>query len=206
MKYLIGLLTILLLDSISFSLDNILLSNVKAKYDKIKTIQGDFFQTLCSENEGTCQSFEGKFSISRPYFSRLEVTKPEKQTIVTDSTNLYIYLVNKKKVYIQSANAGVNFFKIFDMFLNDTVNFIMASQDSEYSVLEYKKDTLHQSNMFKDLKLHLNRMTNLIEQFSFTDVNGAETKFELTNITINPKLSNKLFKLEILKGTEIIKY
>jgi chaperone LolA len=180
--------------------------DIKVKYDNIKTIQGNFIQNQCSESEGTCQQFEGKFYIAKPNLSRMEITSPTKQIIITDSNNVLIYLVNKKKVYIQPASMGINFFKIFDMFLNDTTNFIMVNPDTTFSVLEYKKDSLDQQETFTDLKFYINKKTSLIEKFYFADMNGNENTFELSNITLNPKLGTKLFTLEVPKGTEFIKY
>ena len=180
--------------------------DVKVKYDNIKSIQGNFIQSQCSESEGTCRQFEGKFYISRPFFSRLEITYPDKQVIVTGSNNILIYLVNKKKVYVQPAGTGINFFKIFDMFLNDTANYIMLKPDTNYSVFTYDKDSLNPDSYFNELKFYVNSNTLLIEKFSFADMNGNENTFELSNIVLNSKLGKKLFTLEVPKGTEFIKY
>lgn len=199
------IIILILAASTSVFADN-LIAKIKTKYDNIKTIQGNFTQNTCSEFTGTCQQFEGKFSIARPYYSRLEVTVPEKQLLVTDSLYSYIYLVKQKKLYVQTANSGISFFKIFDMFLNNTTKFIRTDQDSLYTILTYKKDSLEPITMFNDLALHINNQTRLIEQFAFTDMSGNEMKFELTNLKINPKLSRKLFTVEIPKGTEVIKY
>ncbi len=206
MRYLLVVLFVLVGTNLGNASISVSVHDVKVKYDKIKTIQGNFIQSQCSESEGTCQQFEGKFYISKPNFSRMEITSPVKQVIVTDSNNVLIYLVNKKKVYIQPASMSINFFGIFDMFLNDTTNFIMVSQDTNFSALEYKKDSLDQQEVFTELKFYINKKTSLIEKFSFTDMNGNENTFELSNIKLNPKMGNKLFTLEVPKGTEFIKY
>jgi len=205
MKYFLKLTIVLLTINIAVSANNNLISVVKEKYAKITTIQGNFKQNICSESEGACQQFDGKFSIKRPNFSCLEVIHPDKQIIVTDSTNVYIHLVNKKKVYVQPANNGLNFFKVFDIFLNAPSKFIVINQENEWSVLSYKKDTLDESNVFQDLKLYINNKTNLIEKFSFIDFNSSENTFQLTDIKVNPNLSTKLFKFTIPKGVEVIK-
>jgi chaperone LolA len=206
MKHTYGILIVLALNTASYCFSNNLIANTKQVYNEIKTIQGEFFQTICSEDDGTCQSFQGKFSIARPYYSRLEVTSPDKQLIVSDSTNLYIYLVAKKKVYVQSASAGVNFFKIFDLFLDDTMSFVITDQDTSRTVLQYKNDSLEQSSMFEGLTIEINNHTNLIEKFSYSDINTGEMSFELANIKVNPKLGSKTFKFEIPKGVEVLKY
>ena len=180
-------------------------SNVKAKYDKINTIQGTFTQTLCSSEQGTCQQFEGKFYIAKPYYSRLEVTSPEKQLIITDSASFYIYLTDKKKVYVQPASAGINFFKIFEMLLADTARFALTAQDDQYYTFQSKNDSLNQyTSGFEDMKFVINGKTNLIEQFSYVDYSGNETSFELSKMKINEKLASKLFKFTIPKDVEII--
>ncbi|MBS4016066.1 MAG: outer membrane lipoprotein carrier protein LolA [Candidatus Latescibacteria bacterium] len=204
MKYLLTIIISFAIGTIGFA--DQLLNQVKTKYDKITTIQGNFTQTICSDQTGTCQQFEGKFSITRPYFSRLEVTSPEKQTIVTDSQYVYIYLVDKKKVYLQQADAGINFFKIFDMFLNEPEHYTITDKDSLHTVFAYKKDSLESSTVINDLTLSVNNYTKLIEQFSFTDMTDTEMKFDLTNIKTNVKLSDKTFRLVIPKDVELIQY
>jgi chaperone LolA len=205
MKYLSAIFIIIAIFNARVTGEDITFSDIKLKYDKIKTIQGNFTQNLCSADEGTCQQFEGKFYIKKPYFSRLEVTNPEKQLIVTDTSNLYIYLTDKKKLYIQSANAIMNFFQIFDLLLNDTSKFVLSGNDKNYYVFTLKKDSLAEDlYSFDDMKFTINNKTNLIERFSYTDLNGQETEFELSKMKINEKLSPKLFKFVMPKGIEVI--
>lgn len=181
------------------------LSDIKNKYDNIQSIQGNFIQTLCSSEQGTCQQFEGKFYIAKPYFSRLEVTSPEKQLIITDTANLYIYLIDKKKVYVQPASASMNFFKIFEMMLDDTTRFNLTSKTDKYYTFQSKKDSLNRySSSFEDMKFVINSKTNLIEQFSYVDYSGNETEFQLSKIKTNERLASKLFKFTMPKGVEII--
>ncbi|MEO0075250.1 MAG: outer membrane lipoprotein carrier protein LolA [candidate division WOR-3 bacterium] len=197
------LIIIILLGVFNFICAEEIMAKIKNRYDKITSLQGNFMQTVCSELNGTCNAFSGKFLIARPYYSRLEVISPEKQLLVTDSLYSYIYLQNQKKLYIQSINTGVNFFKIFDLFLSDTARFIIIKEDSNYTTL---KDTLKETSMIRDLSLTFNKRTYLIEQFQFSDMNGNEMKFELTNLKVNPKVAHKQFTIEIPKSTEIIKY
>ncbi len=79
-------------------------------------------------------------------------------------------------------------------------------QDWGYWESKDKKDSLDQQEVFTELKFYINKKTSLIEKFSFTDMNGNENTFELSNIKLNPKMGNKLFTLEVPKGTEFIKY
>lgn len=190
----------------AFCFGNGLFNEIKTEYEQIRTIHGNFSQTICSNQTGTCQRFEGKFSVARPYFSRLEVSSPEKQIIVTDSHYVYIYLVNKKKLYLQHAAAGVNFFKIFDLFLNEPAKYTTINRDSLLTIFAYQKDSLEPSPVINDLILSVNNRTKLIEQFSFTDLTNTEMKFELINIKTNTKLPDKTFRLVIPKDVELIKY
>ncbi|MEO0083474.1 MAG: outer-membrane lipoprotein carrier protein LolA [candidate division WOR-3 bacterium] len=182
------------------------LSNIKNTYDRIQTIQGNFTQTICSNTDGTCQQFEGKFFIKRPYFTRLEVIKPEKQILIIDSANLYIYLVNQKKMYVQPANAGINFFAIFDLLLSDTLGFQLTAIENNLLLFERQKDSLHQiTESLRNIKFFCNPKTNLIEKFSYLDESEREIEFVLSKIKVNEKVSPKLFKLTIPKDVEIFK-
>lgn len=205
MKYFVRLMILMFCFNTLVFAGNDLITVVKEKYSKITTMQGSFTQTVCSEFEGTCRQFEGTFSIKRPYYSRLEVKSPEKQLIITDSANMYYYFVNKKKVYLQSASSSINFFKIFDLLINDAARF-QITRSNDYTILIYQKDTLGELNMFEDLKLFINNKTNLIEKFSFTDFSGSDNEFALTGIKVNLSLPSKLFKFTIPKGAEVIKY
>ncbi|MCX8014700.1 MAG: outer membrane lipoprotein chaperone LolA [candidate division WOR-3 bacterium] len=182
------------------------LTNIKNTYDRIQTIQGNFTQTICSPNDGTCQQFEGKFYIKRPNLSRLEVNKPEKQILITDSSNLYIYLVNPKKLYIQSANSGINFFAIFDLLLNDTFNFQLTAIKNNLLQFELQKDSLQPvTENFRNLKFLCNTKTNLIEKFSYLDNSEREVEFALSKIKVNENIPQKLFKLTIPKDVKVFK-
>lgn len=181
-----------------------LFNRLKNNYSQIKTMQGKFIQTVCSEVEGTCRQFEGKFFIARPCFSRLEVITPEPQVIVLDSINLYIYLPKQKTAYIQPQNLSVNFFKIFDALFEDSIKFKL-SEKSDYWVWELSRDTSQQISLFSDLKFYVSKKTNLIERFLFTDASKNELEFQLSHITINKKISPQLFKFSVPKGVKVIK-
>lgn len=203
-KLFIVITSVILLIGLVYPKQGELFNKLKNNYSQIKTMQGKFIQTVCSELEGTCRQFEGKFFIARPCFSRLEVISPEQQVIVLDSINLYIYLPQKKTVYIQPQNLSVNFFKIFDALLEDSLKFKL-SEKSDFWVWELSQDTSHQSTLFTDLKFYVNKKTNLIERFLFSDASKNEIEFQLQNLTINKKLSSKLFTFTIPKGVEVIK-
>ncbi|MCX7785420.1 MAG: outer membrane lipoprotein carrier protein LolA [candidate division WOR-3 bacterium] len=196
--------TIILLVSSVYPKQKELFHNLKNTYAQIKTMQGKFVQTVCSELEGTCRKFEGKFFIARPCFSRLEVISPEPQIIVLDSINLYIYLPKQKTVYIQPQNLSVNFFKIFDALFADSLRFKL-SEKTGYWVWELIQDTSDKTTLFKQLKFYVHKQSNLIEQFLFSDASKNEIEFQLSNLVINKNLSPKLFKFTIPKGVRIVK-
>jgi outer membrane lipoprotein-sorting protein len=72
--------------------------SLRSTYLGLKTLSGTFTENICSEDQGTCTEFEGKFAISLPGRYRLEVTEGQKQLFVSDSTNLWIYLADQKRL------------------------------------------------------------------------------------------------------------
>ncbi|MCS7257957.1 MAG: outer-membrane lipoprotein carrier protein LolA [candidate division WOR-3 bacterium] len=183
-----------------------LLDTIKQNYKRIFSLQGKFNQTICSEVSGTCQELSGKFYIMRPYYTRLEVDFPKKQLIVADSLNLYIYLIEQKKVYQQKTVMNYNFFKLFDTFLNMPQNLKSTEKKAGFIYYMLLSDSLNLDSdiPFKSYSLGVNQKSRLIEEFSFVDLSGNEFSFKFQALKVNEKIPKKLFSFKIPKGVEVI--
>ncbi|MBN2464836.1 outer membrane lipoprotein carrier protein LolA, partial [candidate division WOR-3 bacterium] len=97
------LLLLGLLVCLTQAADDSIWQDLRARYLGLKTLSGTFAENICSEQQGTCTGFEGKFAIAVPARYRLEVTEGPKQLFVSDSTNLWIYLADEKRAVKQPA-------------------------------------------------------------------------------------------------------
>ena len=49
---------------------------LRARYLGLNSLSGKFTETICSDEQGTCQSFLGSYEVRLPNHYRLEVTSP----------------------------------------------------------------------------------------------------------------------------------
>ncbi|MEO0131620.1 MAG: outer-membrane lipoprotein carrier protein LolA [candidate division WOR-3 bacterium] len=208
-KHLGLLLVIFSIISINFLCGDTLFDMVREKYRQVYSLHGNFYQTICSENYGTCQEFSGKFYILRPYYTRLEVASPQRQLIISDSLNLYIYLIDQKRIYEQSSELSYNFFKLFDAFMNESQRVIKRNEEDGlvYYTCVNPKDSLNLSSTvsFENFVFGINKKSKLIEAFSFVTPSSDEVTFKLSALKVNEKIPRKMFLFKIPQGVEVIK-
>ena len=175
--------------------------NLRVRYLSLKTLSGTFVETICSEEQGTCTSFEGKFNIKVPSRYRMEVTDPQQQLIVSDSTNLWVYLADQKLAQKQPAGGFVPVLAFLGPVLDSTATGEVTKDSSgTYVVKVTMNDDMSAMN---DLTLELNETATRITGFSFVDGWGNKVHFGLYDQQWNPTLSPKLFKFTPPKGTTI---
>ncbi len=174
---------------------------LRKRYLTLRTLSGEFEQTVCSELEGTCRSFEGRFSIRVPSRYRLEVTEPQRQLIVSDSVNLWFYLPDEKRAVKQP---GGGFAPVL-AFLGPVLDSSATGRVRRDSFGEYEADVTMGSDMsaLSDLKLALDSTATRIKGFTFTDAWGSKYSFRLRNQRWNPKLGPGTFVFTPPKGVTI---
>jgi len=175
--------------------------NLRARYLGLKTLSGTFTENICSEQAGTCTSFEGKFSIMVPARYRMEVTDPQQQLIVSDSTNLWVYLADQKLAQHQPAGGFAPVLAFLGPVLDSTATGEVSKDSSGTYVVKVKMDD--DMSAMNDLVLELNETATRITGFSFIDGWGNKVHFGLYDQQWNPTLSAKLFKFTPPKGTTV---
>jgi outer membrane lipoprotein carrier protein len=195
------LLVLVLAASFARASSDSLWQNLRGRYVGLKTLSGTFTETICSEQTGTCSSFKGRFSIKVPSRYRLQVTSPQKQLIVSDSTDLWVYLPEQRLAQKQPAGGFAPVLAFLGPVLDSTAT-AEVEQDStgDWSAAVTMDDEM---SALDGLVLELDRTASRIKGFSFSDAWGNQVHFALTDQVWNPKLSPKLFKFTPPKGTTI---
>jgi outer membrane lipoprotein carrier protein len=175
--------------------------NLRARYVGLKTLSGTFTENICSEQAGTCTPFEGKFSIAVPARYRLEVTAPQKQLIVSDSTTLWVYLADEKRAQKQPAGGFAPVLAFLGPVLDSSATSEISEDSSGTYIVKVKMGD--EMSAMNDLVLELNETATRINGFSFTDGWGNKTHFGLYDQKWNPKLSPALFRFAPPKGTTV---
>jgi len=175
--------------------------NLRARYLGLKTLSGTFTENICSEQAGTCTSFEGKFNIRVPSRYRMEVTDPQKQLIVSDSTNLWIYIADQKLAQKQPAGGFAPVLAFLGPVLDSTATGEVTKDSSGTYIVKVTMDD--DMSAMNDLRLELNESATRITGFSFVDGWGNKVHFGLYDQKWNPKLSPALFKFTPPEGTTV---
>jgi len=174
---------------------------LRTRYLSLKTLSGTFDENICSEEAGTCQSFEGRFSIKVPSRYRLEVTDPQRQVIVSDSSTMWLYLPAEKRA-VKQASGG---FAPVLAFLGPILDSAATGYVSLDSFGEYVVDVRMGDEMsaLSGLKLQLDSTARRITGFSCSDAWGSKYTFRLREQKWNPKLAAGLFKFTPPAGTTV---
>ena len=177
--------------------------NLRSTYLGLKTLSGIFTENICSEDQGSCTEFEGRFAISLPDRYRLEVTEGQKQLFVSDGTDLWIYLPEVRRVIKHQAGGFAPIMAFLEPILDSTAT-VEISKDSSgiYVAKVFPDDEMSAMN---DLVLELNEAGTQVDGFSFKDGMGQKLHFSFYNQEWNPKLSPTLFKFTPPKGVTVEK-
>ena len=175
--------------------------NLRARYLGLKTLSGTFTENLCSELQGTCTQFEGRFAIAVPAKYRLEVTEGVKQLFVSDSTNLWIYLADEKRAMRQPAGGFAPVLAFLGPVLDSTATGEVSKDSTGIYVVKVSMGD--EMSALNDLVLELNEAGTRINGFSFNDGMGQKIHFSFYDQKWNPKLSPETFKFKPPKGVTV---
>jgi outer membrane lipoprotein carrier protein len=194
------LLPVVLCVSLAAATTDSIWPNLRARYLGLKTLSGAFRENLCSEQQGTCAEFDGKFAISVPARYRLEVTEGARQLFVSDSANLWIYLADEKRALKQPGG-----FAPVLAFLGPVLDSTATGEVSQDSTGIYvvRVSMGDEMSAVNDLVLELNEPGTRINGFSFTDGLGNKVHFRFYDQQWNPKLPPGTFKFTPPKGTTV---
>lgn len=168
---------------------DIIWQRVKEKYKKVNTIQGNFLQRVCSETEGTCEEFQGRFYAARPNLFRIDVQKPQKQLIISDGESLSIS-VNQKEVTRRPLGETSPFLLFFQLL---TDSFVVKSEPKDKRIINITLTPIDTS--YYSISLGVNRKSLVIEEIKLEDWSGNKTELFFSKTAINKRLAKDIFKL-----------
>jgi outer membrane lipoprotein carrier protein len=186
---------------LSAAADHPIWVNLRSAYLRLKTLSGLFTETICSEEQGTCTTFEGRFAISLPDRYRLEVTEGQKQLFLSDGTNVWAYLPELRRAIKRPAAGVAPIMAFLEPILDSTSTVEVAKDSSGIYVVKVCPDG--DMSAMSDLVLELNETGTQIDGFAFKDGMGQRIHFGFYNQDWNPKLKPELFKFTPPKGVAV---
>jgi outer membrane lipoprotein carrier protein len=175
------------------------LESVIARYQRVNTVTGKFEQSICSEEQGTCEDFAGKFFLARPDRFRFDISEPFEQVLVGDSTDLWVYFPESSMA--RHAPGMPNPF--FEILLNSSTDEFRAES------LLTEHDTTRLTLLPADSLASFQRIALLLKddhsiiRIEMDDGLGNETKYSLSDVKYNARITENTLKFTPPEGTRI---
>lgn len=186
-----------------------MLKRAAASYANLRSMQADFAQWQENPLLGRRTDSRGTISQRRPDRFLMRFSQPEGDVIVSDGEYFWIYYpsVDQKQV-IRTRAAAAGGLDLQAQFIGDpTARFRYTSHGSEQVngraahvlTLVPKQDA-----GYKTLKVWIDQQDHLVRRFELTNQNDVVQHFDLSNLRINPALSDALFRFTPPPGARII--
>ncbi|MFA6409365.1 MAG: outer membrane lipoprotein chaperone LolA [Gammaproteobacteria bacterium] len=171
-----------------------------------KSMSADFVQTTTGAKNVTASKTFGKMALKRPGKFRWEVIKPNKQLILADGKNLWVYdvdleQVTKKKIdYAETSSPAMLLSgsreALEKVFL---VEKLAASNSSE---TVFKLTPKSQNAMYGAVFLYFN--SGKLARMKILDNLGQSSTLQFENAKINTALPSSLFEFHLPQGVDLI--
>jgi chaperone LolA len=173
--------------------------SVVARYQKVNTITGKFEQSICSEEQGYCMDFAGRFFLARPDKFRFDIADPFEQVLVGDSSDLWVYFPESSMA--RHTPGVLNPF--FEILLNSSTDVFQAeSLTTEDNVARLTLLPVDSLASFQRIALLLGN-DHSITRIDLDDGLGNHTKYSLSGVKYNARIAGKVFKFTPPEGTSI---
>jgi outer membrane lipoprotein carrier protein len=184
--------------------DEAALQNLSARLDALKTIQGQFVQTVTDEKGKVLQTSQGSLAVKRGNRLRWETTSPFAYLIVTDGAVLWRYdrdleQATKQKFKGELADTPA-------LILSGDMPRIRANYDVSKepgSAGDYFRLVPKQKNaLFRSLLLQFSGDT--IMQLVLQDNLDQRTEIRFNSVKNNPVLADAMFQFDPPQGVDVV--
>jgi outer membrane lipoprotein carrier protein len=167
-----------------------------------------FFQISTLKDMDITDTASGRLLIKRPGMMRWEYETPDRQTIVSDGYQLWIYRPEDNQVMIGKAPSffgdgkGASFLSdITRMRRNFSISLEKNDKNNNYvlKLLPVKK-TPDLAEIFLTISRETFEVVRIVTYNSY----GDETRIDLADVRLNADLDNALFSFVAPEGTEIL--
>lgn len=186
------------------------LRRAAAAYSRANTLQADFAQRSTNPILRKTVSSRGTLYQRRPDRFLMKFSDPEGDLIVSDGSHFWVYYpsVDRKQVIRMPASSGAGGVDLQAQFVGDPLERFVATYEGREAVAGRDAYVLvltpREALGYQRLKVWIDVQDYLVRRFEVTEDNGVVRHFELSNLRINPKLADDLFRFEQPEGTHIV--
>ena len=185
------------------------ISKLEKKYEGMKDFHSLFTQKTMQGSINMTREAEGEVYFKKGGKMLWYYKSPEKQEIILDGQNLWVYLPEEKQVMknnfnIIPSNIVVDLFRgKIDIQQKFKVTFIQHITDKSSSLIEIGMIPIIYNPTLKKLSLWIDPETYLIVKSSLEDEFGNRTIIEFSKIEVDRGIDDSIFKFTPPKGVEI---
>jgi outer membrane lipoprotein carrier protein len=190
------------------------LSRMSQAEKKLASFAATFEEERSYAYDPLREHLSGKIYYMKPAKIRWEYLAPAKKEIVITPKKAWIYLPAAKQVQVIKFSGKAKFSSLPIGFGGPSPT---VSQDYELKLLPEKngliplelipKPETEAASYYRKIVIYLNRQRWLpASRIEFFELNGDATSFTLSDISLNPKIPEKIFSFSFPEGVEIIDY
>jgi periplasmic chaperone LolA len=179
-------------------------SRLHAFFDGMRTVSGEFEQTVFDSDFRAVQASSGVFMVQRPRKFRWDYHSPYEQLIMSDGEKLWIYDSDLAQVSVKSLDESLSHAPARllsgEQPIRETFELTALGSSKGYEWVQLRprvKDT-----EFNEVRLGLGpkglAVMELVDGF------GQTTRLRFTNLKRNPELNPALFKFVPPAGVDVI--
>jgi len=172
--------------------------------EQLKTMQGQFKQSLFNEQGNLLEKSQGKMYVQRPNMFRWEYKQPYEQLIVADSQKIWIYDSDLEQITVKKlANTlGKTPAFLFGSNTNIEKDFFINQLPVESDSLRFELVPKDEQNQFDSIRIDIKNKS--LSGLELVDSLGQTTYIVFEQIQNNQKLDKNLFIFIPPTGVDII--
>lgn len=179
-------------------------------YSKATSLQADFTQRSVNPILRTTVTSSGTLYQRPPDRFLMKFSEPEGDLIVSDGRHFWVYYpsVDRKQVIRMPASMGAGGVDLQAQFVGDPMKRFAVSFEGREEVSGRAAWVLiltpREPVGYQRLKLWIDAGDHLVRRFEVTEESGIVRHFELSNLRLDQKLPDDLFRFEQPEGTHIV--
>ncbi len=181
------------------------LANVRKKYDTIRDAELRFTQRTRFPESTLEQRSRGTLLLKKEHKYRIET---DEQTVVTDGETVWSYSPANKQVLIDRFKLSDRSFSPERILGGATEEYAAAVTGREKAggmeCIILKLSPRGEGSLVSSMRLWVDPSEWLVRMAEMTDVNGKVTTYTVSDIKLNPGLSDSRFVMQIPEGAEVV--
>ena len=189
-----------------------MLERAIAAYKDVNTVRATFTQRVTNPMLGKTVEAKGEVVQDRPDKISIRFTDPAGDAIVSDGTNLWIYLPSTAPGQVVKRAVGANAAGVPDV----TATFLEAPRE-KYTAAAGGSETVNgratsvvhltardRTLPFGKATVWVDTKDGLVRQFEVTEPSGLVRRVTIENLVVNPKVAAGAFEFEVPKGVRVV--